>query len=234
MYSLKLFSIALSLLTANYAFSSSSGLKNALSEGLARTHKPVASYKQARRYVLGHLFVVEKDEHDQLSIQSFYCGKELGAQLGSFGDLPDARRVSVDHVWAQTNFGADNKQMKKRDLHNLVPMRAYSNSLKSNKGFGLVHGGKPFAHDCLESRVGEAHVEVRDEVKGDVARIMFYFSTRYNLEIDEQQENTLRYWHVMDPVSQLERDLNSRIHRIQNTRNPFIDYPEYVSLIADF
>ena len=41
----------------------------------------------------------------------------------------------------------------------------------------------------------------------------------------------LKNWHVLDPVSQKEIDRNNAIYSIQQNRNPYIDYPELVSLI---
>ncbi|MCB1201457.1 MAG: endonuclease [Leptospiraceae bacterium] len=86
------------------------------------------------------------------------------------------------------------------------------------------------------------------ELKGDIARIYFYMASRYYREddcwlsnnavsranINTWLENLLRTWHTNDPVSDAERTRNNWIFRIQGNRNPFIDYPDWVSKIADF
>jgi endonuclease I len=91
-----------------------------------------------------------------------------------------------------------------------------------------------------------------DEFKGDIARIHFYFATRYenlilswledvnynmfngsnNQVFDSTFLNILIEWHNMDPVSQKEIDRNNAIYyEYQGNRNPFIDHPEYVNAI---
>jgi endonuclease I len=94
--------------------------------------------------------------------------------------------------------------------------------------------------------------EVIDEYKGDIARNYFYMVTRYQDEMSSWQGNSnaddvldgttwpsldewyiklLYKWHLQDPVSQKEINRNDSIYKIQNNRNPFIDHPEYVTLI---
>src|SRR5690606_2788376 len=87
-----------------------------------------------------------------------------------------------------------------------------------------------------------------DEFKGDIARIYFYFATRYQNQIsnwssfqmfdgssdkvfDDTFLSILLTWHQNDPVSQKEIDRNNDIYDFQNNRNPFVDHPEYVNLI---
>ena len=38
-------------------------------------------------------------------------------------------------------------------------------------------------------------------------------------------------WHKDDPVDDFERSRNNKIQGIKNSRNPFIDYPEYVDYL---
>ncbi|MBX2845678.1 MAG: endonuclease, partial [Saprospiraceae bacterium] len=92
-----------------------------------------------------------------------------------------------------------------------------------------------------------------DAYKGDIARIYFYMATRYENEIGSWENNTvysdamlngtndqvyedwalnmLIQWHEDDPVSPKELDRNNDIFNVQGNRNPFVDHPEYVSLI---
>ena len=94
--------------------------------------------------------------------------------------------------------------------------------------------------------------EPRDDVKGDVARMIFYMAVRYegegddmvDLEIVDDPDSTkssklpiygdiddLLRWHEEDPVSQWEIERNETIYQYQGNRNPFIDLPELVELI---
>ncbi len=92
-----------------------------------------------------------------------------------------------------------------------------------------------------------------DAYKGDLARGYFYLLTRYEDVIAGWENNTtesdavldgtsfpgleqwaldmLIDWHNSDPVSQKEIDRNNEVFDYQQNRNPFIDHPEYVSLI---
>ncbi len=93
--------------------------------------------------------------------------------------------------------------------------------------------------------------EVRDEIKGDVARALFYFAVRYKDErINESQggmtgpgntnhippyeEKYLRAWNHLDPVDEKEYERNNKIDAIQHNRNPFIDRPDLADRISDF
>uniref|UniRef100_UPI0035651F11 endonuclease n=1 Tax=Lutibacter sp. TaxID=1925666 RepID=UPI0035651F11 len=88
-----------------------------------------------------------------------------------------------------------------------------------------------------------------DEFKGDIARMYFYFATRYENVITtwgvsydmfngttdqvfaEPFLTVLMTWHTNDPVSTHEIDRNNAIYARQGNRNPFIDHPEYVAQI---
>ncbi len=101
-------------------------------------------------------------------------------------------------------------------------------------------------------------MEPIDEFKGDVARAFFYFATCYenrmsnfysssggsevkamfdgsnNKVFNETFLQMLAQWHIMDPVSQRERDINDLIYyEHQDNRNPYIDHPEFVQQIWD-
>ena len=41
----------------------------------------------------------------------------------------------------------------------------------------------------------------------------------------------LMTWHINDPVSDRERDINNLVYKYQKNRNPFIDNPEYAQKI---
>ena len=87
-----------------------------------------------------------------------------------------------------------------------------------------------------------------DEFKGDVARMIFYFVTRYENKMvefstgDMLAKNTypslqdweltqLIAWHIQDPVSAAEIRRNNATYTFQGNRNPYIDHPEYVNMV---
>lgn len=147
---------------------------------------------------------------------------------------PKGFKLNIEHTWPQSK-GAKELPANS-DMHHLFVTSKESNSKRANLPFcnvesafwefgGSAMGINYYAQDCFEPR--DAH-------KGNVARAMFYFSTRYLMKIDSDQEEVFRQWHQQDPVDQAERDRNLVIQKIQGNINPFILNPEYVELIKDF
>ena len=131
-----------------------------------------------------------------------------------------------EHVWPQSLLpdSADNDTVNTcSDLHNLKPADPSENSSRGNKYFDTESGYEP-----------------RDEVKGDIARILFYMITKYSqLSLVDRAPGVLEMamfsvllqWHELDPVDDFERNRNDVIYSYQNNRNPYIDYPEFVDMI---
>ncbi|MGC4130370.1 MAG: endonuclease [Bergeyella sp.] len=143
------------------------------------------------------------------------------------------------------------------DLNYLIPTDARINQRRSNfpyarnNGSTLVFSNGSKLGKSTTSGYTNSVYEPIDEFKGDVARFLLYYVVRYegSLNIfnhmvptsvfDGSEErgfktwyiNMLLDWHQLDPVSQKEIDRNNTVYSIQNTRNPFIDHPEYISLI---
>ena len=97
--------------------------------------------------------------------------------------------------------------------------------------------GKATGYVTTKSRYKNGIFEPRDEVKGDVARILFYLMIRYN-EADSYKLTTvatsvemLLRWNEADPVDSWEMNRNNVIEGIQGNRNPFIDHPELASVL---
>ncbi|MBU1093769.1 MAG: endonuclease [Firmicutes bacterium] len=132
-----------------------------------------------------------------------------------------------EHVWPQSLLGVDavNSVVNvASDLQNLKPADPSENTSRSN--------------DYFDETGLSGSYEPRDEVKGDVARILFYMTVRYsNLELVNSTNpsvyqmamlNTLLQWHLQDPVDTFEQHRNDVIYSYQHNRNPFIDHPEFV------
>ena len=130
-----------------------------------------------------------------------------------------------EHVWPQSLLGvsAENSTANAAsDLQNLKPANPAENSSRSNKYFDNVTNNLSYSP--------------RDEVKGDIARILFYMHVAYgNLNLVNSYPATyqmgkldiLLQWHLQDPVDDFERNRNEVIFSYQNNRNPFIDHPEF-------
>lgn len=68
-------------------------------------------------------------------------------------------------------------------------------------------------------------VEPTDDVKGDIARTIFYMRDTYNLPMLGNPIDLAR-WHKQDPPNKKELLRNDLIEKLQGTRNPLIDRPE--------
>ncbi len=161
-----------------------------------------------------------------------------------------------EHTWAKSHGGFGTTMPTGTDLHHLRPTDVTVNSARGNLYFD--NGGSQYSDP---SRYGQSGTfptgcyrdgdswEPRDEVKGDVARMIFYMATRYegeNGEVDLEVYDgipsngsdplhgvlsTLLAWHNSDPVSAWEVRRNNRIYERQGNRNPYIDHPEYVQAV---
>ncbi len=122
----------------------------------------------------------------------------------------------------------------KSDIFHLYPTLELPNNRRANYPFGVVVGTPTY--EVGGSKLGvdfeNAIVfEPRNVHKGNVARSLFYFAVKYGNQggyMSGKQENVLRQWNVSDPVNAREMSRNDKIKTFQNTRNPFIDHPEFI------
>lgn len=202
------------------------------------------SYRKARQYLFGYLDLEEGP--DGFELTSIYCRKRLtnddfpnSENLGPM-KIPKSTIVNTEHSWPQSKFSTQfPKSLQKTDLHALFSTLSRVNSTRGNHPFGVVTEDEP-REVCDRAQMGENEdsnkkvFEPAEESKGNIARALFYFSTRYQIKIDAHQEKHLRRWHRMDPVDFAERNRHQEIYGIQYTRNPFVDYPHLVGKISDF
>ena len=158
-----------------------------------------------------------------------------------------------EHIFPQGYFNKASPMVS--DIHHIVPTDGKVNGMRSNFPFGNV--GSSVSYTSKNgSKLGTSNsvnysgkvFEPINEFKGDVARMIFYFATRYEAKLKDFDANdiltntsfpgiqswelaVLKEWHTNDPVSQREIDRNNAAYTYQGNRNPFIDQPEYVALI---
>lgn len=199
------------------------------------------------------LKVTDRDPNNPNNVILLYTGWSVNGPAEYNG----GNGWNREHVWAKShgNFGTD--EGPGTDVHMLRPCDITVNSARGNRYFGegntlYIDQDGPtecYTHSSLDLW------EPRDEVKGDIARIMFYMDTRYagehgevDLELVDyiptsaQKSNpihgvlsVLLEWNEQDPVDQWERNRNNIIYNdYQKNRNPFIDHPEYANLIWDY
>ncbi len=175
-----------------------------------------------------------------------------------YSDTGYSGTVSREHVWPKSR-ASFYESGGGSDLHHLRPENSNVNSIRSHYTFGNVNG---VISGCSTYSYGGKTVlwysatrdlvEVNDNIKGDVARILLYVYVRweepnlfmatsspvigpddnenYGLKVIESMD-TLLSWCEMDPVDTWEMSRNDEVQAVQGNRNVFIDYPEYAWLL---
>ncbi|EQC43947.1 endonuclease I family protein [Bacteriovorax sp. Seq25_V] len=224
-------------------------LSNECDEGTCYSHTTLG-YKRARQILFGQVYQ-PTEEH---TVTEIYCGKTYtdgqivdGAQIRlQENQIPNGNILNTEHTWPRSRFEVDEDENPDQyeqmlsDIHHLYPTDTIVNRDRYNHQFGdvdevvtkLTCDGPKLGHNNAESMT--MFFEPPTEVKGDIARSLMYFSVKYNLPLGEVEETSLRRWHKLDPVSEFEVRKNNIVHAYQGTRNPFIDFPELESKIADF
>lgn len=201
-------------------------------------------YDQARIILMGRIHLTQTGKG--YAVKDVYCQKEYtsddfpsGKAVGP-DQVPDDRVINIEHTWPQSRFtGRYEKGLQKADMHHLFPSDSKVNGIRGNYEFGEVTQDK-MTIKCPISRFGTGSAgtklifEPPSEHRGNVARALFYFSLRYDIQISAEEEVVLRKWNREDPIDQDEYDRNEKIFRLQGNRNPFIDHNELVDLVSDF
>ena len=159
-----------------------------------------------------------------------------------------------EHVWANSKLGVDragNSTINQAsDLHNLRVIIGTVNQRRSNFYFVNTTLDSPIGHIVVS---GESYYPGDEEI-GDVARILMYMATRYEVLTltddksllaktfkEDQSGNgyigllsVLLDWHLKDPVDDFEINRNEVIFSYQKNRNPFIDHPELFEEVFNY
>jgi endonuclease I len=148
-----------------------------------------------------------------------------------------------EHVWccAQMKLNGidprpgESDKNQATDLHNLRVACQMANGFHGDKFFDEENTSTTMYPNIVSGLNGH-HAYVGD-FRGDVARILFYMSVRYEgLTLDDALDgsdetsmgklSSLLRWNEEDPVDAFERQRNDRVYEYQGNRNPFIDHPE--------
>ena len=193
---------------------------------------------------------------DYYSSYSKYTGEDRDKGSGGTEEGQKYNREhSIPKSWwggATSNQGAD--------PFIVVPADKFVNNKRSSYPLGKVSRAKYSSYNDY-SKLGEADTsygysgtvfEPNDDVKGDLARIVFYSIAKYessykwtsgsgsvvysgdmnkNFGLTDYAVKLFTEWHEMDPPDEWEINLNNRLYEIQGNKNPFIDHPEYVNTI---
>jgi endonuclease I len=201
----------------------------------------VRSYGEFRDVILPDL---DQDPNNAENIILFYKNNSIPIQDFASNNEPDF--WNREHTWPSSH-GFNDEDTAYTDVHNLRPSDASVNSSKSNKDFNDVENIQENAEgEAPDTYTNGDFWDPRDEIKGDVARILFYMATRYESEsLDLQLVDRISYsgspelgvlftlikWHNQDPVDAAERERHEGAFGYQGNRNPFIDHPEWITEI---
>jgi deoxyribonuclease-1 len=116
------------------------------------------------------------------------------------------------------------------DLHNLFPAVGEVNGDRSNFNWGMVEGNKREYGACpMEIDESIRRAEPADNVKGNVARVMFYMEDTYGFRLSDQDRKLFTVWSKQDPPDAWEIERNQRIAVIEGKDNKFISQYDYNS-----
>lgn len=186
------------------------------------------------------LKTTDEDPNNPNNVLLLYTGESRSKALNG-GNVGDWNR---EHVWAKSHGNFGTAMGAGTDIHHLRPTDVQVNGLRGNLDFDYGGSAVSGCDGCLRTATSW---EPPDEVKGDVARMLFYMAVRYesgdavDLELNDLVNNgstpyhgkisVLLEWHEQDPVSAWEQQRNEKIEDIQGNRNPFVDYPEWAESI---
>ncbi|MEU6736121.1 endonuclease I family protein [Streptomyces physcomitrii] len=188
------------------------------------------------------LKVTDEDPDNSSNVVLLYSGRSQSKD--SNGGNPDD--WNREHVWAKSHGDFGTATGPGTDVHHLRPEDVSVNSVRGNKDFD--NGGSA-VDEAPGSLTDDDSFEPRDEVKGDVARMILYMAVRYDgddgfadLEPNDQVDNgsapnigklsVLKQWSDEDPPDAFEQNRNQVIFdQFQHNRNPFVDHPEWVESI---
>ncbi len=171
-------------------------------------------------------------------------------QCGNYSGEGDC--YNREHIVPQSLFNEASPMVS--DIHFIRPTDGKVNGNRSNYPFGKVgtasitsQNGSKLGNSVSPGYSGTVFEPI-DAFKGDVARMVLYFVTRYESQLSgfstgnmlggsafpglqPWELNQLLAWHAADPVSATEIARNNASYVYQGNRNPYIDHPEYVNQI---
>jgi len=204
-------------------------------------------YSSSNTDVWDILKETDGDPANQANVILFYTGWSVDGEQ----EYNNGNGWNREHVWPLSHGSFSTGMGPGTDVHHIRPSDIWVNNARGNKDFdngGVEYIAPDGPSGCYQTTYTW---EPRDEVKGDVARMIFYTVVRYeggqgepDLEMVDFAPSapnneplhgvfsTLYEWHIQDPVDDWERNRNDVIYyNYQQNRNPFIDNPEFAASI---
>lgn len=183
------------------------------------------------------------------TLSGIYTGFTIPLSATSTTPRADALALNInaEHAYPQSKGAA--LEPERSDMHSLFPAKDNVNSARSNCPYDEVvdaSTGFWFKDNILLNSIPPSDIdaysekdlagfdcgsfEPRENVKGDMARAVFYFYTMYKAACDSSdptffsgQMNVLRTWHQQDPVDAKEYARTLAVATYQDGKaNPFV------------
>jgi endonuclease I len=250
---------ALAQAPAGY-YSTATGTGYALKTQLYNIIKGHTTLSYADLYVTYETSDVDNFFEKDGSVLDMYSENPAGADPYNYAITAAQRcgNISVEgdcynreHIIPQSIFSEASPMVS--DAHFITPTDGKVNGIRSNFPHANVtavsqttRNGSKLGTGSIAGYTGQVFEPI-DEFKGDIARMYFYFATRYentvagyNFPMFNNSTGKvftdgflaqLIAWHNQDPVSEREIARNNAIYARQNNRNPYIDNPSYVAAV---
>ncbi len=195
---------------------------------------------------------------------NFNFNTTVGSNKGQCGTYAvEGDCYNREHMIPQSYFGSGG--IMRNDIQHIYPTDGKVNAIHNDYAFGKVdvasytsqNGSKlgTALNSGYSSGFSGTVFEPIDEFKGDIARVYFYFATRYedqmstfyttyttpdcrvmfngtaNQVFSPTFLNILLTWNAQDPVSVKETVRNNASFVHQSNRNPFVDNSSYITTI---
>ena len=194
-------------------------------------------YSQARE----ELFSEVDDPDGDNMVADIFTGELRGPITGKGDGM--AKQMNTEHTWAQSKGATGIAQS---DLHHLRAADIHTNSQRASFPYGDVAKATWTVGEGVHQaklgvdELGWTVFEPQQASKGDIARGLLYFYTRYDTSRPARyitgdfahELPTLVKWAKEDPVDDAERRRNDIVQKFQGNRNPYVDHPEYIDQVG--
>ena len=147
--------------------------------------------------------------------------------------LPDSKFFNTEHTYPQSFLKEHPRSgLSRADIHHLFPVESKVNGMRGNFPFSECEGKNSDSEGVLCS--GGRTFMPPAKQRGVVARAMFYMAVMYSLPIENREEKVLRRWNALYPPTAFELSRMKKVEAAQGNINPFVEHPEWASLISDY
>ena len=232
----------------------STTLLNELADIMYEQHNKYTSYEQIKDITQ----YTDTDPNNSDNVILFYKGTSVQGPWSSGGEF-----WNREHVWPQNlSGGLYGESGAGADIHHIRPTDKNVNSSRSNRKYTELPDNAQESDLAPGNYLATDVWEPRAEVKGDAARIIMYLYTHYSTKVSNNNNrapkgayeagaldfdnvisisNTsynsakelLLDWNKIDPVDEFEMNRNLACASYTGVRNPFIDHPEFATMIWD-